>query len=76
MVVLVHLPQGTILQHHGDLVLIFAFSSVATARLVNISPIPDIRRDSVAVSDDPELLTLPVPPDFADSRRSSRIQQW
>ncbi|KAL1490343.1 hypothetical protein ABEB36_013057 [Hypothenemus hampei] len=50
--------------------------SVATARLVNISPIPDIRRDSVmAVSDDPDLLTLPVPPDFADSRRSSRIQQ-
>ncbi|XP_066141858.1 diacylglycerol kinase eta isoform X2 [Euwallacea fornicatus] len=50
--------------------------SVATARLVNISPIPDIRRDSVATTDDPDLLTLPVPPDFADSRRSSRVQQW
>ncbi|XP_048521223.1 diacylglycerol kinase eta [Dendroctonus ponderosae] len=51
--------------------------SVVTARLVNISPIPDIRRDSVATmgNEDPDLLTLPVPPDFADSRRSSRIQQ-
>ncbi|XP_076269498.1 diacylglycerol kinase eta isoform X2 [Rhynchophorus ferrugineus] len=48
--------------------------SVLTARLV--SPIPDIRRDSVmTTTDDQELLTLPVPPDFADSRRSSRIQQ-
>ncbi|XP_050307383.1 diacylglycerol kinase eta isoform X2 [Anthonomus grandis grandis] len=47
--------------------------SVITARLVNISPIPDVRRDSVAA--DADLMTLPVPPDFADSRRSSRIQQ-
>lgn len=47
-------------------------SSVVTARLVNLSPIPDIRRDSAI--DDPELLNLPVPPDFADSRRSSHVQ--
>lgn len=47
-------------------------SSVVTARLVNLSPIPDIRRDSAI--DDTELLNLPVPPDFADSRRSSHVQ--
>lgn len=46
-------------------------SSVITARLANISPMPDIRRDSAI--DDPELLNLPVPPDFADSRRSSQV---
>lgn len=46
-------------------------SSVVTARLVNLSPIPDIRRDSAI--DDTELLNLPVPPDFADSRRSSHV---
>ncbi|XP_030758275.1 diacylglycerol kinase eta-like [Sitophilus oryzae] len=49
--------------------------SVLTARLV--SPIPDLRRDSVLTTgaEDAEFLSLPVPPDFADSRRSSRIQQ-
>lgn len=48
-------------------------ASIITARLVNISPMPDIRRDSTF--DDPELLNLPVPPDFADSRRASQVQQ-
>lgn len=48
-------------------------SSIITARLASISPMPDIRRDST--SEDPDLLNLPVPPDFADSRRSSQIQQ-
>lgn len=48
-------------------------SSILTARLANISPMPDVRRDSAI--DDPDLLTtLPVPPDFADSRRSSQVQ--
>jgi diacylglycerol kinase (ATP) len=48
-------------------------SSILTARLANISPMPDVRRDSTV--DDPDLLTtLPVPPDFADSRRSSQVQ--
>lgn len=46
--------------------------SIITQRLVNISPMPDIRRDSAF--EDPDLLNLPVPPDFADSRRSSQIQ--
>lgn len=49
-------------------------SSVVTARLVNISPMPDVRRDSAFGSDDTDLLTLPVPADFADSRRASQIQ--
>ncbi|KAF2903351.1 hypothetical protein ILUMI_02836 [Ignelater luminosus] len=49
-------------------------SSIITARLASLSPMPDLRRDSTC--DDPELMqTLPVPPDFADSRRSSQIQQ-
>lgn len=47
--------------------------SVITTRLANISPMPDIRRDSAF--EDPDLLTLPVPPDFADSRRASQVQQ-
>lgn len=46
--------------------------SIITARLANISPMPDIRRDSAC--EDSDLLTLPVPPDFADSRRASQIQ--
>ncbi|KAF5295424.1 hypothetical protein FQA39_LY13085 [Lamprigera yunnana] len=49
-------------------------SSVITARLATLSPMPDLRRDSTC--DDPELMqTLPVPPDFADSRRASQIHQ-
>lgn len=48
-------------------------ASIITTRLANISPMPDIRRDSTF--EDPELLTLPVPPDFADSRRASQVQQ-
>ena len=48
-------------------------SSILTARLANISQMPDVRRDSTI--EDPDLLTtLPVPPDFADSRRSSHVQ--
>lgn len=48
-------------------------SSIVTARLASLSPMPDLRRDSTC--DDPELMqTLPVPPDFADSRRASQIQ--
>lgn len=50
-------------------------SSILTARLANISPMPDVRRDSAFGSDDTDLLTLPVPADFADSRRASQIQQ-
>lgn len=50
-------------------------SSIVTARLVNISPMPDVRRDSAFGSDDTDLLTLPVPADFADSRRASQVQQ-
>lgn len=46
-------------------------SSVCTARLANLSPMPDVRRDSAAEDSD---FTLPVPPDFADSRRSSQVQ--
>lgn len=48
-------------------------ASIITTRLANLSPIPDIRRDSAF--EDPDLLTLPVPPDFADSRRASQVQQ-
>ncbi|KAF5298461.1 hypothetical protein FQR65_LT01240 [Abscondita terminalis] len=49
-------------------------SSIITARLATLSPMPDFRRDSTC--DDPELMqTLPVPPDFADSRRASQIHQ-
>lgn len=48
-------------------------SSVITTRLANLSPMPDIRRDSAY--EDPDLITLPVPPDFADSRRASQVQQ-
>lgn len=48
-------------------------SSILTSRLANISPMPDVRRDSAF--EDPDLLTtLPVPPDFADSRRASQVQ--
>lgn len=50
-------------------------SSILTARLANISPMPDVRRDSAFGSEDTDLLTLPVPADFADSRRASQIQQ-
>lgn len=35
--------------------------------LVSISPMPDLRRDSAPE----EILTLPVPDGFADSRRNS-----
>lgn len=48
-------------------------SSILTTRLVNISPIPDIRRESTC-DECPDFLNLPVPPDFADSRRPSQIQ--
>lgn len=48
-------------------------ASIITTRLVSISPLPDIRRDSAI--EDADLLTLPVPPDFADSRRASQVQQ-
>lgn len=48
-------------------------ASIITTRLANISPMPDIRRDSAF--EDSDLLTLPVPPDFADSRRASQVQQ-
>ncbi|XP_025833655.1 diacylglycerol kinase eta [Agrilus planipennis] len=48
-------------------------SSVITAKIVSISPMPDVRRESTC--DDPVLMqTLPVPPDFADSRRASQVQ--
>ncbi|XP_018571339.1 diacylglycerol kinase eta [Anoplophora glabripennis] len=50
-------------------------SSILTARLANLSPMPDVRRDSAFGSDDTDMLTLPVPADFADSRRASQIQQ-
>lgn len=50
-------------------------SSIVTARLVNISPMPDVRRDSAFGSDDTDLITLPVPADFQDSRRASQVQQ-
>lgn len=46
-------------------------SSVVTARLANLSPMPDVRRDSAV--EDTDLLSLPAPPDFADSRRSSHV---
>ncbi|XP_031343848.1 diacylglycerol kinase eta isoform X1 [Photinus pyralis] len=49
-------------------------SSIITTRLATLSPMPDFRRDSTC--DDPELMqTLPVPPDFADSRRASQVHQ-
>nr|XP_023014140.1 diacylglycerol kinase eta-like [Leptinotarsa decemlineata] len=48
-------------------------SSILTSRLANISPLPDVRRDSTIEGDD--LLPLPVPADFADSRRASQNQQ-
>ncbi|CAH0557041.1 unnamed protein product [Brassicogethes aeneus] len=46
--------------------------SIITQRLVNISPMPDLRRDSTF--EDPDLINLPAPPGFGDSRRSSQIQ--
>ncbi|CAH1982101.1 unnamed protein product [Acanthoscelides obtectus] len=47
--------------------------SISTARMINISPIG--RRESAGISfDESEVLTLPVPADFADSRRASQIQ--
>ena len=42
--------------------------SSPTPNLVSLSPMPDIRRDSQGVED---LLTLPAPDGFADSRRAS-----
>lgn len=48
-------------------------SSILTTRLVNISPMPDVRREST-FEDCPEYINLPAPPDFADSRRCSQIQ--
>ncbi|XP_071052733.1 diacylglycerol kinase eta isoform X3 [Onthophagus taurus] len=47
-------------------------SSILTTRLVNISPIPDVRRESTC-EDCPDFLNVPAPPDFADSRRPSQI---
>ncbi|KAL3282892.1 hypothetical protein HHI36_006050 [Cryptolaemus montrouzieri] len=47
-------------------------SSIVTARLASLSPLPDVRRDSNLTESD--LYTLPVPPDFADSRRASQIK--
>ena len=49
-------------------------NSIVTARLASISPLPNIRRES-ACDDCPDFLDLPVPPDFADSRRPSQVQQ-
>nr|CAI5860185.1 unnamed protein product [Callosobruchus analis] len=47
--------------------------SISTARMINISPIG--RRESAGIAfDESEVLTLPVPADFADSRRASQIQ--
>lgn len=48
-------------------------ASIITARLASLSPMPDLRRDSAF--EDPDLFNLPVPPDFADSRRASQVQQ-
>ncbi|XP_057656579.1 diacylglycerol kinase eta [Diorhabda carinulata] len=50
-------------------------SSIVTARLANISPMPDVRRDSTFGVEESDLLTLPVPEGFADSRRASQVQQ-
>ncbi|XP_050509097.1 diacylglycerol kinase eta [Diabrotica virgifera virgifera] len=50
-------------------------SSILTARLANISPMPDVRRDSTFGAEDTDLITLPVPEGFADSRRASQVQQ-
>ncbi|CAG9858304.1 unnamed protein product [Phyllotreta striolata] len=49
--------------------------SIITTRLVNISPLPDVRRDSTFGAEESDLLTLPVPEGFADSRRASQVQQ-
>lgn len=43
-------------------------------RLTAISPLPDLRRDSTC-EDSESVLDLPVPTEFADSRRSSAVQQ-
>lgn len=48
--------------------------SPSFARLTAISPLPDLRRDS-ACEDSESVLNLPVPTEFADSRRSSAVQQ-
>lgn len=48
-------------------------ASIITTRLASFSPLPDLRRDSAF--EDPDLLNLPAPPDFADSRRASQVQQ-
>ncbi|XP_045471962.1 diacylglycerol kinase eta isoform X2 [Harmonia axyridis] len=47
-------------------------SSIVTARLASLSPMPELRRDSTLT--DTDVYTLPVPPDFADSRRASQIK--
>ncbi|KAK9878461.1 hypothetical protein WA026_022100 [Henosepilachna vigintioctopunctata] len=47
-------------------------SSIVTARLASLSPMPDVRRDSTLT--DSDIYTLPVPADFADSRRASQIK--
>ncbi|XP_058801772.1 diacylglycerol kinase eta isoform X2 [Phymastichus coffea] len=46
--------------------------SSPTPNVASLSPMPDIRRESQVRPE--ELLTLPVPDDFADSRRNSSIQ--
>lgn len=43
------------------------FNTSPTPNVASLSPIPDLRRDSQAE----ELLTLPAPDGFADSRRNS-----
>ncbi|XP_044751269.1 diacylglycerol kinase eta isoform X2 [Coccinella septempunctata] len=48
-------------------------SSIVTARLASLSPMPEVRRDSTPLTET-DLYTLPVPPDFADSRRASQIK--
>lgn len=48
--------------------------SPSVTRLTAISPLPDLRRDSTC-EDSESVLNLPVPSEFADSRRSSAVQQ-
>lgn len=46
--------------------------SSPTPNVASLSPMPDIRRESQVRPE--ELLTLPAPDDFADSRRNSSTQ--
>ncbi|CAH1114294.1 unnamed protein product [Psylliodes chrysocephalus] len=50
-------------------------SSIITTRLANISPMPDVRRDSTFGNEETDLVPLPVPEGFADSRRASQVHQ-